>query len=208
MLNLSKIMSPKFRYGREGKPHWVGEPSPYTRKFYKILKKEGISGKIIDLGCGEGEDARFLAEKGLDVIGIDSDQKAIENARARAKKEDISIKFKVGDAENLPYGDETFEGAVSLWALQFTDLKKSINELYRILKKEGIAIITLFEKTKMLETGKVKQKYSESEVTSLLKSKFEIIERKKYKQIDKKPESHEHVCLYYLIKKSNNTLIR
>jgi glycine/sarcosine N-methyltransferase len=57
------------------------------------------SKRLLDLGSGTGEHARFLASKGFDVTGVDSSQAMLEKSRA---SEDAGVRFLAGDMRNLP----------------------------------------------------------------------------------------------------------
>jgi 2-polyprenyl-3-methyl-5-hydroxy-6-metoxy-1,4-benzoquinol methylase len=58
-------------------------------------------GRAIDLGCGTGANAIFLAQHGFEVTGVDSAQAAIEKARQRANGAGVQINFAVDDLTNL-----------------------------------------------------------------------------------------------------------
>lgn len=58
-------------------------------------------GRAIDLGCGTGANARYLAEKGFAVTGVDFAAAAIEKARARAAEAGLAVDFIVDDLTNL-----------------------------------------------------------------------------------------------------------
>ena len=64
--------------------------------------------KILDVGTGTGFLAFILTELGHDVVGIDLSEGMLEVAREKAEKFGLKIEFKIGDAENLPFGDGSF----------------------------------------------------------------------------------------------------
>jgi SAM-dependent methyltransferase len=66
-----------------------------------VERAGGLSGEVLDAGCGRGENAIFLAENGHHVIGIDSAPTAIEQARARAAERGVTVTFAVADALDL-----------------------------------------------------------------------------------------------------------
>jgi len=70
--------------------------------------------KILDLGCGTGETAAFLAERGFDVLGIDPSETAIGIARQRSRP---GLRFRTGAAEDFWSFPDRFDGAVFLNAL-------------------------------------------------------------------------------------------
>jgi SAM-dependent methyltransferase len=65
--------------------------------------------KWLDVGCGAGAVAMRAARAGADVTGVDLSDVMVETARRRAREEGLDIAYDVGDAENLPYADASFE---------------------------------------------------------------------------------------------------
>ena len=89
------------------KKHWhYSHPSQELATLLAI----GIvtKGPAIDLGCGAGVETMFLAENGFRASGIDVSDKAIELAKASAKRRRLRIDFRVGTVLDLPYRDEEF----------------------------------------------------------------------------------------------------
>ena len=104
--------------------------------------------KILDIGCGTGSltiDAvkRLSVEKGGMAVGIDAAAKMIE----LAKKKSAGIKnvqFDIFAAENLGYGDEKFDLALSTFFFHHIDMElkiKALDEMWRVMKKGGRAVI-------------------------------------------------------------------
>ena len=83
----------------KGTPPWdIGRPQKETIQ----LAEEGeISGKVLDAGCGTGENALYLAGLGFEVWGIDAAPSAIKKAKEKAKKRGLTINFLVFDALKL-----------------------------------------------------------------------------------------------------------
>ena len=69
------------------------------------IKPENI---ILDLCCGQGRHAIELTKRGFKVEGFDRSHYLIQRARSSAKKENINIRFKEGDARKLIYPADTF----------------------------------------------------------------------------------------------------
>ncbi|MBY9004295.1 MAG: methyltransferase domain-containing protein [Candidatus Lokiarchaeota archaeon] len=89
-----------------GMPPWEdNEP----RSFVKELIESGLSGKILDVGCGTGANVIYLAKQGLDITGIDFSEMAIMKARDYAKKVGIEATFFVRDFFNLPKDEEKYD---------------------------------------------------------------------------------------------------
>ncbi len=112
----------------------------------KILKEYSISkGSVLELGCGYGNDARWLAGKGFDVTAIDICQKAIDIAKGKCKRKNIEYvvedihsfstekKFDLIYDRGYIHTDQDMKGPRSL--------KKLFTKLYSLLKPEGKVII-------------------------------------------------------------------
>ena len=97
--------------------------------------------KIIDIATGTGDIALCFANKGVDVVGVDNASMMLD--LANKKKGSISnIKFKLEDAENMSFEDNTFDVAtVGFGVRNFENLKKSLDEIHRVLKENGTLII-------------------------------------------------------------------
>ena len=104
-------------------------------------------GKILDLGCGSGRN--FAKIKGI-IYGIDFSEKQLAHAREYAKKEKIKAVLIKARAEKLPFKDKFFDAAIFIAALHCIESKekrkKALRELYRILKPEADALITVWDK--------------------------------------------------------------
>jgi len=106
-------------------------------KFQEMLANLVLKGKILDLGCGTGLLGEFLDRK---LIGVDVSFGMLKSGENREY-------FVQGDMENLPFNDNTFDIVLSFSAvMNLADLKKGLLEAKRIIKKNGLFIVTLLEK--------------------------------------------------------------
>lgn len=85
---------------------------PYLTSISDRLKKAGAR-NVLDLGCGSGWLSIFLARHGFFVTGIDIAHHAIELAKLWAMKENLEVKFDLGDIADLPYAAGTFDAIVA-----------------------------------------------------------------------------------------------
>lgn len=93
---------------------------------------------ILDIGTGTGFFAIILASLGHEVTGIDLCENMIGNACDTAKSLGYDIDFRVMDAQNLDFEDNTFDIIISrnlTWTLP--DVEKAYKEWYRVLNKNG-----------------------------------------------------------------------
>ncbi len=80
-------------------PWDIGRPQPV---FVRLAEQGKLSGRVLDAGCGTGEQVLLAATHGAaDALGIDVSPTAIERARAKAAERGVKARFEVGDALNL-----------------------------------------------------------------------------------------------------------
>jgi 2-polyprenyl-3-methyl-5-hydroxy-6-metoxy-1,4-benzoquinol methylase len=79
----------------EGTPPWdIGRPQ---KVFVELVQRREITGSILDIGCGTGENALFFAGEGYDVWGVDSAPLAIQKAQEKALMRGLDVHFLVGN---------------------------------------------------------------------------------------------------------------
>ena len=84
---------------RQGTPPWdVGHAQP---EVVHLEEAGRIEGSVLDVGCGTGENALYLAGRGHPVVGIDQSPTAIHRARAKATERRSPAIFHLGDALDL-----------------------------------------------------------------------------------------------------------
>jgi len=90
-------------------------------------------GRVLEVGCGEGAlAARLGAELGVEVVALDQSARMVELAKA------CGVDAEVGDVQELPFEDASFDVAVAAWMLyHVTDLDRGISELARVLRPGG-----------------------------------------------------------------------
>ena len=99
----------------EGAPRPTGIPWDVHQAQPRLMELEalgGISGEVLDIGCGLGDNAIFLASRGHSVTGLDGSPAAIEEARNRAAAAGVQIIFDVADATNLTGYDGRFDTVI------------------------------------------------------------------------------------------------
>ncbi|MEK6337472.1 MAG: class I SAM-dependent methyltransferase [Acidobacteriota bacterium] len=94
--------------------------------------------RVLDVACGSGNLSIPAARAGAIVTGVDIATNLIEQARARAKSEGLTIQFDEGDAENLPYDDASFDAVVSMFGAMFAPRPELVAaELVRVCRPGG-----------------------------------------------------------------------
>lgn len=93
---------------------------------------------VLDVACGSGNLAIPAARAGATVTGVDIATNLLEQARARAAAEGLSIRFDEGDAESLPYGDAEFDVVVTMYGAMFAPRPELVAaELVRVCRPGG-----------------------------------------------------------------------
>ncbi len=88
-----------FNSAYEGIPPWdIGRPQ---REIIRLVEEGEISGRVLDVGCGTGENALYLSSLDLEVWGIDAAPAAIKKAKEKARERAISVNFLVSYALEL-----------------------------------------------------------------------------------------------------------
>ncbi|MBI4282128.1 MAG: class I SAM-dependent methyltransferase [Chloroflexi bacterium] len=143
------------RYTREAEDELSSDPRWSNLKFYSIERKSRAyvekwirarceGKKILDYGCGNGEDALFAAENGATAVGIDISEVSIANCQRSATERGLSTRtsFQVMDAEHLEFEDNSFDLVVVYGVLHHLDFAAAMGEISRVLKPNGQAICT------------------------------------------------------------------
>ncbi len=104
----------------------------------------GSGTKVLDFGCGNGENGIFAAQCGAEVIGIDISPEAVANANLNAQRARVAERcwFEVMDGEQMAFPAESFDVGVEYGALHHVDLDRAMAELSRVLRPGGEMICT------------------------------------------------------------------
>lgn len=115
---------------------------------FELAKFSTAKGKkVLEIGVGLGADHQNFAEAGADLYGIDLTNRAIDHTKKRFKVFGLESKLNIGDAENLDFPDDYFDIVYSWGVIHHSpDTKKAVSEIYRVLRKGGIARIMIYHK--------------------------------------------------------------
>ena len=113
----------------------------HTKRFKAIKKMIGnYKGKSLDIGCHSGRITKLIADTtGTETYGLDISPEAIKYAREKYP----NLHFRLADVQNgIPYASSTFDLITCFDVLEhILDIKKLIQEIRRVLKREGALII-------------------------------------------------------------------
>ncbi|MBS3137687.1 class I SAM-dependent methyltransferase [Candidatus Woesearchaeota archaeon] len=119
----------------------------YLQHLFDKIAQEYPNGKLLEIGCGIGTDLREFARRGMQVTGVDLTENAINYTKQHLEAFNLKGKLIVSDAEKLPFKDNTFDVVYSFGVLHHTpNTQKAINEVHRVLKSSGKAVIMLYHK--------------------------------------------------------------
>lgn len=104
--------------------------------------KLGPDDRVIDVACGSGNATIPAARTGATVIGLDITPSLLEAGKREAAEAGVEIEWVEGDAENLPYGDDSFDAVISVFGVMFApDHRKAAAEVARVLKPGGRMVL-------------------------------------------------------------------
>jgi len=118
-------------------PPWeIGRPQP---EMARRCDAGEIVGRVLDIGCGTGENAAYFAARGHPTVGIDFAPNAIRRAERKFGERDLPLRFEVADALSLEELGETFDTATDCGVYhQFSDdLRATYSESVRAALRPG-----------------------------------------------------------------------
>ena len=112
------------------------------RRYEQILTTSARDRRVLDFGCGRGQDALTVAKHGAKVVAFDISDVAIQLAKEEARKRGLEggIIFFVGDCEYLALRNDSVELVYGNAILHHADIPKALQEIARVLKTDGTAL--------------------------------------------------------------------
>jgi len=121
-----------------------GSHKKWKKQIVNISKKNKPK-QILDLATGTADIAIELTSiENCKITGLDISSKMLSIGQTKIDKLKLNrnISLEEGDAENLKFNDATFDVVTIGYGVRnFTNLKNSLNEIYRVLKKDGLLIV-------------------------------------------------------------------
>ena len=130
--------------------HWTRETPKNQVQFafrnHWIVFKELMNNKdfnngkrCLEVGCGRGTISSYFSDAGYECTLLDISEEAINIAKEIFRRNELKGKFKIGDAINIPFNDNSFDIIGSIGLLEhFQDIESPIKEQIRVLDKGGI----------------------------------------------------------------------
>lgn len=159
----------------QGQPPWdVPGPQPA----FVGLEEAGVIGSsVLDVGCGTGENALFLASRGHEVWGLDFVEVAIERATAKARQRGLNAHFEVGDALKLSRGDRTFDTVIDCGLFHvFTDEERPlyVSGLADVVRPGGHVLLLCFSDEE--PPGQGPRRVTHQEIRDAFRDGWKVVE--------------------------------
>ncbi len=137
-----------------GAPPWdIGRPQ---REFVSLAENGEVRGKVLDVGCGTGENAIFFAKRGMEVWGVDAAPLAIEKAERKAILRGAKVTFLVADALRLERLRRRFDTVTDCGLFHtFSDegREKFVGSLNSVLEPGGTYLMLCFSEKEPTNWG-------------------------------------------------------
>lgn len=181
----------------EKKVSTMGGPSV---EVYEILPLLPPGGSVLDLGCGEGRNAIYLAQRGFNVTAVDHSEFAIEKVKHVAESLDLDVKTEVADLNDFKCGEQ-YDLVLAHGVLHFLD-NEGWKNLLGILKNNtvpgGIHSFSIFvfnrkyPLLKEIKAAGYKSSFAIDELKEFYKD-WDVLRYDKYAKWDKHPGIPMHV---------------
>ena len=133
------------RFSAKAEPRRALDPAyrlmlPANMLYHKTVEGFRAMGRVLEYGCGHGENALVFARRGLDMTGIDISEAGVARARTEAARVGLPTAFAQMDAERLGFADNTFAAVIGKGILHHLDIDAAAREIARVLTPAGRAV--------------------------------------------------------------------
>jgi ubiquinone/menaquinone biosynthesis C-methylase UbiE len=99
--------------------------------------------RVLDVAAGNGHASLAAARRWCDVTSTDFAPDVANRGRQRSEAENLGVRFVEGDAEDLPFSDQAFDGVVSTFGAMFAaDQERAASEMIRVCRRGGTVGLT------------------------------------------------------------------
>ena len=168
--------------------YWGLKPADFLDELLCLFPKESKNLKVLDIGCGEGKDAVYMAEKGCDVTAFDITHSGIAKTKKLANQKNVDIETFVGDINNFTI-DKKFDIIYSTGTIQYlfdNNIDDFFKKIKNIINVNGVVYFNVFvdkpflelppdwdKEEKMWQTGKLFSYFSDWEICKIDEVIFE-----------------------------------
>ena len=133
------------------KPGWDTDvPAPQV---ISLLKKQAPR-NVLDLGCGTGTNAIYLAQHGSNVVGVDLAPKALELARTKAQRANVAIDFRQADVTQIDFLQTPFDLVLDIGCFHGLDKQRReryVENLARLTHPDSTFLLFAFDRPALFE---------------------------------------------------------
>ncbi|MER5887198.1 class I SAM-dependent methyltransferase [Streptomyces sp. NPDC001941] len=131
----------------EGRRDWSAV-DPWVAGTVGLLRRRGVR-DVLDLACGVGRHAVFLAGEGFDSWAVDASDTAVRETVAAAGRAGVRVEPSVGPMTRLPYEDASFDYVLAYNAIYHGDrdaVRATVREIHRVLRPGGLYQLTMLSR--------------------------------------------------------------
>ena len=111
---------------QQAREMWAGGEYPEIAEQHRRRRRNTVAAaeissgdKVLDVACGTGNATIPAAQTGAEVTGLDLTPRLLDQGRAAAAEAGVEIEWIEGDAEQLPFEDESFDVVISVFGCMF-----------------------------------------------------------------------------------------
>lgn len=142
-------------YQHGGAPWDVGGPQP---ALVEAVQRDEVSGRILDIGCGTGENTLYLRQQGFEVVGVDLSRHALQEAKKKSAERGLDVPFHLMDALAVEPGalGGRFDTVIDSGLFHvFADAERAryVRALERIIRPKGVYHMFVFSDKEPTDWG-------------------------------------------------------
>jgi cyclopropane fatty-acyl-phospholipid synthase-like methyltransferase len=162
-------------YAASAPPPWdIGRPQP---AFVRLADAGLLRGRLLDAGCGTGENTLLAAERGADAVGVDFSPLAIGRARGKAAERGIPARFEVADVLSLGQRGLTFDTVIDSGVFHVfndDDRVRYVTSLASVLESGGTCYLMCFSEHEPGDVGP--RRVRQDELRSAFRDGWDVTE--------------------------------